>query len=585
MSVQSRVAQNTQKSLISLHARSPQTLRAVLAAVALSGLTGCETTRDYLNFSNSFLNPSEVGRFDAKNPYGEVRPVKLPILEQLDVAEEPTVKWANAMDPTPADLIAEAREYALVAGDAVSVSIFELLVPGQEYTKQLRINELGYINLQNVGNIQVGGLTPSQVEQKIAQMLVEQKILPAQPGPQVSVQLLESRAKVFSMLGAVSRPGTYNILANDFRLLDAVAMGGDIPVQPGMDYIYIIRQGTPAAAAGSKTSTTGAAPGGSVPMVEPGNSGQSPLEDLNTLQKQNETAPETKPAAPASSAPAAGTKGPVYVRPLPTAMAVVEPSGGMMLAQADLDAALQPPATTAAATVTAVPATTTAPAKTADQAALDTAVETTTTKQAYVDGKWVTVGSTQPATGAATTGLALGTGPATSTTVAGTQESETNDGSTPQRVIKIPIGALREGVSKYNVVIHPGDVINVPTVEPGEFYMMGNIGRPGVYSLTGRKITLKQAVAAAGNLGPLAIPRRCDLIRRIGKDQEVVIQVNLQKVFDGEQPDIFLKPNDVVNIGTDMIAPFLAVTRNAYRASYGWGFVYDRNLNTNSNGG
>ncbi|MEI8196371.1 MAG: polysaccharide biosynthesis/export family protein [Phycisphaerae bacterium] len=576
-----------------LNTRSPKALRAVMAAVALSGLTGCETVRDYLNLSNSFLNPSEVGRFDAKNPYGEVRPVKLPILEQLDVAEEPTVKWANAMDPTPADLIAEAKEYALVAGDAVNVSIFELLVPGQEYTKQLRINELGYINLQNVGNIQVGGLTPSQVEQKIAQMLIEQKILPAQPGPQVSVQLLESRAKVFSMLGAVARPGTYNILANDFRLLDAVAMGGDIPVQPGMDYIYIIRQGQPASATTNKTTPNGtAAPGGVTPPVESGTGGQSPIEDLNTLQRQTDTAPatETKPAAPASSAPAptTGTKGPVFVRPLPTAMAVVEPTGGMMLAQADLDAALQPPTpatakTTPATDVASVPAT--APTKNVDSSAIDTAVETTTTKQAYIDGKWVNVGATQPATGAATTGVASGTGPATGTTTAGTQESEVSDGSTPQRVIKIPIGALREGVSKYNIVIRPGDVINVPTVEPGEFYMMGNIGRPGVYSLTGRKITLKQAVAAAGNLGPLAIPRRCDLIRRIGKDQEVVIQVNLQKVFDGEQPDIFLKPDDVVNIGTDMIAPFLAVTRNAYRASYGGGFVYDRNLNTNSNGG
>ena len=59
------------------------------------------------------------------------------------------------------------------------------------------------------------------------------------------------------------------------------------------------------------------------------------------------------------------------------------------------------------------------------------------------------------------------------------------------------------------------------------------------------------AIAAVGNLDALAIPRRCDLIRRIGDDQEAIIQVNLQKIFDGEQPDIFLKPNDLVNIGTD----------------------------------
>jgi polysaccharide biosynthesis/export protein len=90
-------------------------------------------------------------------------------------------------------------------------------------------------------------------------------------------------------------------------------------------------------------------------------------------------------------------------------------------------------------------------------------------------------------------------------------------------------------------------------------------------------VTLKQAVAASGGLDGIAIPRRCDLIRRIG-DTEVTVQVDLQRIFDGSQPDIYLKPNDLVNVGTDAIAPFLAILRNAYRASYGWGFTYDQNF-------
>jgi polysaccharide export outer membrane protein len=146
------------------------------------------------------------------------------------------------------------------------------------------------------------------------------------------------------------------------------------------------------------------------------------------------------------------------------------------------------------------------------------------------------------------------------------------------RVIRIPIDPLREGNPKYNIVIRPGDIINIPAIAPGEFYFLGHVGRPGVYSLTGRKVTLKQAIAAAGGLDAVAIPRRCDLIRRIGLNQEVTVQIDLQRIFDGEQPDIYLKANDLVNVGTDMFAPFLAVTRNAYRASYGWGFVYDQNL-------
>jgi protein involved in polysaccharide export with SLBB domain len=180
----------------------------------------------------------------------------------------------------------------------------------------------------------------------------------------------------------------------------------------------------------------------------------------------------------------------------------------------------------------------------------------------YVDGRWVEVA------------------PSAKTDLNPREAMAAATGITPPRVIRIPIDKLREGDPNYNIVIRPGDTINVQNIVPGEFYMLGHV-RPGVYSLTGRKVTLKQAVAAAGGLDPLAIPRRCDLIRRIqvGNTQvEVTVQVDLQRIFDGEEPDIYLKANDILNVGTDAVAPFLAVLRNAYRAAYGWGFTYDRNL-------
>lgn len=53
--------------------------------------------------------------------------------------------------------------------------------------------------------------------------------------------------------------------------------------------------------------------------------------------------------------------------------------------------------------------------------------------------------------------------------------------------------------------------------------------------------------------------------------------MDLDKIFDGQQPDIYLKPNDQVMVGTNAIAPFLAATRNAFRITYGFGFLYDKN--------
>ncbi len=147
-----------------------------------------------------------------------------------------------------------------------------------------------------------------------------------------------------------------------------------------------------------------------------------------------------------------------------------------------------------------------------------------------------------------------------------------------RRTIVIPLDKLEQGDPRYNVVIRDGDTIWVPRPVQGEFYIMGNVLRPGVYSLTGREITLRQAISAAGGLGPIADPSRCELIRRIGGNQEQVVKINIDAIFAGKEPDIILKPDDIVNVGTNPIMPFLAVIRNAFRLTYGFGFVYDRNF-------
>jgi hypothetical protein len=259
------------------------------------------------------------------------------------------------------------------------------------------------------------------------------------------------------------------------------------------------------------------------------------------------------------------------------------------LRQVDLDSAIATPPATATGAATR-------PAAPGGDDLLNQAADSTnakTGKYVFIDGKWVMLpATTNPAVGTtgAPTGPAIAPVPGAPTAVVpgavpGTTAvpSEKDmfaaaERMNGQRVIRIPLAALRSGDPRYNIIIKPGDVINVPPVETGEFYIMGHVQRPGVFALTGRKITLKMAIAAAGSLDAVAIPRRCDLVRRIGTNQEAIVLVNLQAIFDGTQPDIFLKPNDLINVGTDAIAPFLAVTRNAYRLSYGFGFVYDRNF-------
>ena len=51
----------------------------------------------------------------------------------------------------------------------------------------------------------------------------------------------QALARIFSILGSVSRPGVYQITQSDFRILDALVTAGDISSQ-GVDYIYVIRR-------------------------------------------------------------------------------------------------------------------------------------------------------------------------------------------------------------------------------------------------------------------------------------------------------------------------------------------------------
>ncbi len=146
------------------------------------------------------------------------------------------------------------------------------------------------------------------------------------------------------------------------------------------------------------------------------------------------------------------------------------------------------------------------------------------------------------------------------------------------RLIRIPTDQLLAGNSRYNIVIKPGDTIYVPYDQMGFFYIMGNVNRTGKVNLTGEPITLMGAIATAGGLGPLAWPKNVEVRRRLDRNREEIVLVDLDKIASGEQPDFYIKPNDVINVGTHYTSRWRAVLRNAFRAAYGFGFVYDRNF-------
>lgn len=148
-----------------------------------------------------------------------------------------------------------------------------------------------------------------------------------------------------------------------------------------------------------------------------------------------------------------------------------------------------------------------------------------------------------------------------------------------QRVIEVPVDRLIAGDASVNIVIRPGDVIRVPPPKLGVVYLGGQVSRPGPYSLSAdTKLTILRSMISAGGLGSLAIPERVDITRIVGAGRQATIRLNLRAIGEQTQPDIYLKPDDMINVGTNFWALPLAVFRGGFRASYGFGFILDRNF-------
>jgi len=92
------------------------------------------------------------------------------------------------------------------------------------------------------------------------------------------------------------------------------------------------------------------------------------------------------------------------------------------------------------------------------------------------------------------------------------------------------------------------------------------------------RLTLTRAITSAGGLNGLAIPERVDLTRIVGVNEQATIMLNLRAIQEGTQPDVYIKPDDRINVGTNFWATPLAVLRGGFRTSYGFGFLLDRNF-------
>ncbi len=513
-----------------------------MLCLGLLSLGGCSVLQDFLKTDTSrLLAPEKVIRRPSGSPIS-------PIYGSISPADTSQELVPNSTAPRDGDWTYTDREYVIGPTDVVDIGVLDLFQVGLETVLRREVSASGFIDLPQLSErIRAERLTQEQLKAEIIKAYSEWILR----DPTVTVSVVGRRNNIFSILGAIARPGQFNIIRKDMRLLEALAMAGGI-TQANIRYIYVIRP-TPAIRVSADE------PHVAEPTVVP-------PEELPALPPEAPpTTPETEKEAPVDVEKALRELGAAMPGAKPETKPVEQPTPTVMPRLTETEA---PPAGTAP------------PVEEVEQ--VDTS---RTRKWIYTaDGQWVEVA--QEAT-VATRPSGAGTPPVRPAglqpQVPGEPEPDPFgwrklDKSELARIIAINLNKLRDGDQRMNIIVRENDIIRVPTLEVGEFYVTGEVLRPGVYSLIGRRITVKMAMAAAGNLGPLAWPENSILIRRIGDNQEQVISLNIEAIFRGEEPDRFLKPNDVIAVGTDPRAIFYAVMRNAFRMTYGFGFIYDRNF-------
>jgi polysaccharide export outer membrane protein len=415
------------------------------------------------------------------------------------------------------------------------------------------------LRVQVLGDILAGGLTAQQLEARVVQLLGEKVMANAQ----VDVVVEQASGLRYTIYGFVAQSGMFNLQNADLRLIDALSLTGRVP--KSIEHIYVIRQ--VALTEEIKTifeRSHRAAPASTKPD-------QAPV-DIEELIKQ---------LGPASDAPRPG----MFQQEPPADIIDID----ALEASQDQPAADEHPEVHEPTTQDQVPSA--LPPVDVDELE---SVRTPAQQPVDVDqfkktdsimpeqgaddsfifvperGEWVRVRRQPGAPGSDVR--------APSESGMSPEEIEAMT-MVVERIIEVDYQRLLQGDSSQNLVIRPGDRIYVAGPPQGYVYVDGEIIRAGVYQLPNQgMLTLSRFVAAAGGLTPIAIPNRCDLTRKIGRLREATIRVDLAAIRQRTEPDIALKPDDHLIIGTSFIATPLAVFRNGLRMTYGFGLVVDRNF-------
>lgn len=123
------------------------------------------------------------------------------------------------------------RDYKIGPEDLLEISVFE----DEKLNKTVRVSSQGNISFPLLGIMRVKGLTSSELEKEIRDLLAEKYL----KDPNVSVFIKEYRNQRISVIGSVEKPGVYEVTGQK-TILDILAMAGGLKEDAGQ-LLFLIR--------------------------------------------------------------------------------------------------------------------------------------------------------------------------------------------------------------------------------------------------------------------------------------------------------------------------------------------------------
>jgi polysaccharide export outer membrane protein len=140
-----------------------------------------------------------------------------------------------------------SRDYKIGPEDLLEISVFE----DEKLNKTVRVSSQGNINFPLLGVVKVKGLTAGELEREIRDLLAEKYF----QDPNVSVFIKEFRNQRISIIGAVEKPGVYEV-SGQKTVLDLLAISGGLKEDAGQ-LLFLIRPPNPEEGAPKKLEEKG----------------------------------------------------------------------------------------------------------------------------------------------------------------------------------------------------------------------------------------------------------------------------------------------------------------------------------------